>query len=166
MGRPQGIPEVPGTNDWAGLRRHLVEMRQAMLRLQGSVIPPDQVNNLKATAQAGAVIVHFTRSDGDAYVLYWNTTPSMNGATRIDLGLANSYVDEIGKEDITRYYWVKVKKGQMESAVSGPVSAKTLALTATITPPVPPPGSRQPARSDETGQVEPGRPTSGHYERP
>ena len=147
------------------LRRFLQEMRNAVKRLEASVVAPGTVSNLVATAKAGGVIIQFTRADGDAYILYWNSTPALDGARRIDLGLAAEYTDEIGAPDITRYYWVKTKKGQMENVPFGPVKAVTLALDASITPPTPPPGSQFPARSDETGQVEPGRPTGSFYER-
>lgn len=162
-GRPQGIPEVPSGID-PTVRRYLMEIRKAIKRLEGSVIPPRPVTNLRATAKAGGVILQFTRSDGDTYILYWNSTAGINGATRIDLGLANEYVDEIGDEGVKRYYWIKVKKGQMESEMAGPVYATTLALDAEITPPTRPPASENLIKSDETGEYHPSRPTATTHE--
>ena len=166
MGRPQGIPEVPSSPDWLALRRYLVEMRNAMVRLQASVLPPGVVNNLRATAKALGVIIDFTRSDGDAYTLYYNTLPSNNGATRIDLGMANSYTHDIGEEGKTFYYWIKPKKGQSEGEIAGPVKATTLAAGAVIVTPKPTTGSMYPARYDESGGILPGRPTGSYYEVP
>lgn len=163
-GRPQGIPEVPPTAEWQQLRRFLVESRNALKRLEASVVPPKQPSNLVATGKAGGVVVQFTRSDGDTYILYVSKTKSFTVATRIDLGMAAEYTHDIGAADETRYYWVKAKKGQLESLPTGPVGATTLALAVEITPPEPPPASQTPTRSDETGEVEPGRPTGSTYE--
>jgi hypothetical protein len=163
-GQVLGIPEVP-TNVEPQLRRFLVEIRKAIKRLEPSVVAPAQVSNMTATAKAGGAIIQFTRSDGDSYVLYRNTVASLNGSVRIDIGMANSYTDEIGVAAQKIFYWIKAKKGGMEGVPVGPVTATTLALNATITLPTAPPGSQQPTRSDENGQVEPGRPTSTTYER-
>jgi hypothetical protein len=161
---PQGIKDVPYNLD-PSLREFLQQIRNAIKRLENTVVAPQPATNLKATAKAGGIIVQFTRSDGDAYILYSNDTPSINGARRIDLGLAAEFTDEIGQAAFTRYYWIKAKKGQMESVMAGPVSATTLALNATITPPLPPPASQTIAKSDETGNYETGRPTSSIYEK-
>ncbi len=161
---PQKIREVPRNLD-PGLRELLVQMRNAILRQESTVIAPRPATNLRATAKAGGVIVQFTRSDGDAYILYFNDTPNINAARRIDLGQASEYTDEIGQADFTRYYWIKVKKGQMESPMTGPVKATTLALGTTIAPPAAPPGSEVMTRSDETQNIEVGRPTSSIFEK-
>lgn len=161
---PQGIPEVP-TNLDPTLRNFLTEVRKAVKRLESTVVPPNPATNLKCTAKALGVIVQFTRSDADAYILYFNDTPSLNGARRIDLGLASEYTDEIGQENFTRYYWIKPKKGQTEGSILGPVKATTLAAGTTITPPAAPPATQTPTTSDETRNVEVGRPTSSTYEK-
>ncbi len=163
-GQVYGLPEVPMNIDPA-LRRLLVEMRKAIQRHEPSVIPPNPVSNLTATPKAGGAIVQFTRSDGDAYILYRNTAPSLNGSVRIDLGLANSYTDEIGVPGQKVYYWIKAKKGSMENVPFGPVNCTTLDYDQEIALPAAPAGSQQPTRSDETRQIEPGRPTSTTYEK-
>jgi hypothetical protein len=163
-GQAYGLPEVP-LNIEPNLRRFLVELRKAIKRLEPSVVMPNQVSNLSVTAKAAGAIIQFTRSDGDAYILYRNTSATLNGSVRIDLGMANSYTDEIGAAGQKIFYWVKAKKGGMEGIPAGPVNTTTLALNASITPPTPPPGSQQPTRSDENEQIEPGRPTSTTYER-
>jgi hypothetical protein len=161
---PQKIDSVPMNIDPA-LRAFLQSIRNAVVSLQSTVVPPDPISNLKATPKAGGNIIQFTRSNGDAYILYFNTIPQLNGARRIDLGLAAEYTDEIGAEGIKRYYWIKAKKGQTESSFVGPVTATSLALGAAITPPDPPPATQNPIRSDETRNVEVGRPTSSTYEK-
>jgi hypothetical protein len=146
--RPQGIPECP-RNAPIALRRFYSEMRAAVLRVQQSVIAPAPPTNLKATAKAGGIIIQFTRSDGDSFVIYRNTTATLKNTVRIDLGGGNYYCDEIGAGAETRYYWVRAKKGNLESSLVGPVSATTLALGTAITPPEQPPGDSQPVWSDE-----------------
>jgi hypothetical protein len=161
---PHGIREVPRNLDPAH-REFLTQMRNAIKRLENTVVLPQPATNLKVTPKAGGNVIQFTRSDGDAYILYLSDTPSINGARRFDLGLAAEYTDEIGQETFTRYYWIKVKKGQMESAMIGPISGTTLALDAVIAPPIPPPPAQTMTRSDETDDLEVGRPTSSIYEK-
>lgn len=145
------IGEIPSGMDWITLRRRLVEMRNAIHRLAVSFDPPRPVTNLTATAQAGAILIMFTRTDGDRYILYWNSTPSMDEATRIDLGNKGEYTDLIGKSSILRYYYVRAKKGNMESTIAGPVYATTLGLAVEITPPSRPPAVDEKVFSDEYG---------------
>lgn len=163
-GQGYEIPEVPGNLD-PNLKNFLSAVRKALKRLEPSVIPPNSISNLTATAKAGGAIIQFTRSDADAYILYRNTLKTLNGAVRIDLGLANSYTDETGIAAQKVYYWVKSKKGSMESEPFGPVNATTLALNIGIVAPVQPPGSQQQSYSDETSQLEPGRPTATRYDK-
>lgn len=165
MTNPQSIRPVPMRGDWNSLRPFLQDIHKALSVLQSSIMPPAPVTNLVATAKAGGVIVQFTRSDGDQFILYANTTPNLNGAVRVDLALQAEYVDEVGAAAVKKYYWVKAKRGQIESTIAGPVSATTLALGTPITPPVAPAATQTPARSDETGNVEVGRPTGTSYER-
>lgn len=147
------------------LNRILNQMRDALLQINPSMVQPDSVTHLTATAKAGGVIVEFTRSDADRYVIYRNTTPSLNGSVLFDIGNSNRFVDDIGASGELRYYWVKGKKNQIEGIPYGPVSATTLALDAEITPATPPPGSATPAQSDEMNIIEAGRPTSGSYRK-
>lgn len=130
----------------------------AIKSLQPTVIPPTPPSNLKVTPKAGGNIIQFTRSNGDTYALYKNQQPTLNLATRVDLGRASQYVDDVGAADITVFYWIFAKTGQLISTVVGPTSGKTLALNATITPPTPPPASQTPTHSDTDNQVVPGRP--------
>jgi hypothetical protein len=75
----------------------------------------------------------------------------MNGAARIELGKKGEYVDDVGDSGVIRYYWVRAKKGSMESTLSGPVFATTLGLSVEITPPTRPPATDEQVFSDEFG---------------
>lgn len=146
-----GVPNVPqGTMDQVDFFRWV---RNTLVQQQEALLPPTTPTNVRATALAGAVQVDFTRSDGDAYVLYWNSTPSINLATRVDLGTANIYVDNIGDGSITRYYAIRAKKGDRNGELSPWVSATTLALGTAVTPPTPPPASDTPFTDQETDSV-------------
>lgn len=158
------IREIPRNID-PSLRLFLQDVRAALIRLSPSVIPSGAVTNLKATGKSGGVIIEFTRSDADTYILYRNSTPQLDGSVIFDIGNSNRFVDDIGASGLKYYYWVKGKKGLIEGGTSGPVNATTLALVAEITPPDPLPGSSTPTRSDETGNVIPGRPTVSTYKK-
>ena len=158
------LPPVPSNID-PNLKRFLTALRTHVLSESPSIIPPEAVSNLAATAKAGGVIIQFTRSDAESYILMRNTSKVIDGAIRFDIGNSNRFVDDIGASGITAYYWVKGKKGRIEGAVAGPVSATTLDLDTAITPPSVPPGSRYPARAVETGHVEPGHPSGESYEK-
>ena len=151
-----GVPEPPPGDFFRWVRNTLVD-------LQAALIPPDVVTNMRATALSGAIQVDFTRSDGDAYTLYWNTTPSLNGSVRIDLGTSNKYVDDIGAGSVKRFYAVRSLKGSVRGPVSAWVSATSLALGTAITPPTPPPAGGTPTVDQETEAIEPGYPGQTGY---
>lgn len=146
-----GVPEVPPGN--FGRQAFDEWVRNTLLSLQAAIIPPADITNGRATPLAGAIQVDFTRSDGDAYVLYWNTTPSINGATRIDLGTANKYVDNIGDVGIKRWYSIRAKKGPVNGNLSPWLTATTLALGTATTPPTPPPATATPFTDQETDSI-------------
>ena len=147
----RGIPEVPSDCS-VFMRRFLTDLRAVVVELAANQTqPPRPVTNLVATGQTGSILIQFTRSDGDTYVLYWNTAPTREGASRIDIGNTAAYSDTVGQSAVTRYYWVTAKKGTKESEVAGYVSATTVALGVEVPPPVPPPAVDQPIYSDERG---------------
>ena len=139
-----GVPEPPRGDPF------LQWVRNTLLGLQAALLPPGPVTNIRATALSGAIQVDFTRSDGDSYVLYWNTAPSLQGAVRIDLGGANKYVDDIGAGSVKRYYAVRAKNGNVSGEVSVWTPQTSLALGTAITPPVPPPPTETPFIDQET----------------
>ena len=108
-----GVPD-PGAPDF------LNWVRNEVLRLQQALIPPDVVTNFRATPLSGSIQIDFTRSDGDNFVLYWNSTPSVNLAVRIELVSTNKYVDNIGQGGIKRYYAVGLKNGKTEMMYAEP----------------------------------------------
>lgn len=118
-------------------------LRNTVVSLQSAIVPPGTPTNVTATPLAGANQIDFTRSGGDGYVLYVNTTPSINMATRVDLGTANTYVDQIGAGAVKRFYAVRAKTGSTNGAISSWVSATSLALGTATTPPTPPPATDQ-----------------------
>jgi hypothetical protein len=130
------------------LLKRLVEIRRAILE---GFNPPRPVKNLSATAKAGGILVQFTRTDGDSYVIYRNTTPSLNGSTRFELNKVGNFTDEIGKSAEKRYYWVRAKKGNLESTITGPVNATTLAQAAEATLPPAIPAVDEPVYSELMG---------------
>jgi hypothetical protein len=146
------LPEVPSHLD-VQTRRFLSELRSSVAEMQGSLTPPRPPSNLRATGQAGSILIQFTRSDGETYAIYWNTLPRLDGATKVDVGNSVSWSHNVGQGGVTRYYWVTARRGTLESAEIGPVSAVTAALGATVAPPPPPPASDQPIYSDERGYV-------------
>lgn len=146
-----GVPDVPRGN----LERMNFDRwtRNTLLDVQAALLQATVVSNLRATALAGAVQIDFTRSDGDAYVLYINSVPSINMATRVDLGTANLYVDQIGAGSILRYYGIVAMKGRVVGDLSPWVAQTTLALGVAITPPDPPPATETPFTDQETDSV-------------
>jgi len=148
----QGVPDIASPEFLRWVRNEIV-------RLQQAIIQPATVTNLRATPLAGSIQVDFTRSDGDNYVLYWNTTASINEATRIELGNTNKWVDVIGSGGVKRYYAVKAKKGPVEGQVSSWVMATTLALGTPVIPPEPPPATDFPFSDTESGGIGVGFPS-------
>ena len=144
------IKDVPHNLPLA-LRDFLTQMRNAVVELQEINQPPRPVINLVATAKAGGVIIQFTRTDGDHYIVYANTTPTLKEARVVDIGNKGEYVDDIGKSAELRYYWVRAKKGNLASTITGPVFATTLGLAVEITPPIAPPTTDEQVYSDELG---------------
>jgi len=142
-----GVPDVNQTTD---LLRWL---RTEVLRMQQALIPPALVSNFRVTALPGSNQIDFTRSDGDSYILYWNASASINGAVRIELGLANSYVDEIGDGGVHRFYAVKAKKGNVEGQVCPWRDQTTLPLDVPAVVPTPPPATQTPFEDQETQSV-------------
>lgn len=158
----QGILEVPTNplhpSSQDDMRRLLVQMRQSILELRSSLAPINSPTNLRATAQAFSIKVQWTREpNADGYEVLWNSTASLQGAHILDVGNSAEWTDNIGQQNITRFYWVRAyrRSSGTRSAETGPKSATTLASNAGITPPVPPPPSRILIVDQNTGHVIP-----------
>lgn len=153
---PRGVPlDQQLFNQW---------LLNQVTALQAAMIPASMVTNLRVTPVAGGNLVDFTRSDGDAYTLYVNSTPSVNNSLRVDLGVANRYTDDLGQGSIKRYYAVKAKKGTVPGTLSGWVSGTTLALGTPIVTPEPPPATAFPFTDQQTDSVEIAVPAGGEYD--
>lgn len=160
----EGLPEVPLNVD-PQLRRYLVAMRNAMVQIHSSVVPPGVVTNLRVTPFALGNKIEFTRSDAAHYILYWNNIADLPTANPVDLANAASYDHNVGAAGQTRYYWVKGKKGDMESDPAGPVVGVTLAVGAVIVPSAPPPPTATPTTSNETDRIVSGKPGLSGYDQ-
>jgi hypothetical protein len=157
--RQRGVPEVPldaPSRDW------LVELRQNVVDLRGTLAVPNAPSNFKATALAFAVLLQWTRGqNSDGTQVLWNSTPTLAGANIIDVGGSAQHVDYVGNTAITRFYWVRSYDSQAPtsspstSSAVGPLSATTLASGVGVTPPAPPPGGGTMAIEPTTGHVVP-----------
>lgn len=153
---PTGIREVP--NDFpAHQRNFLSDLRNAVVRLQSSVTPTRPPTNLKVTPIAAANVIQFTRSDGDAYVVYSSPTADITKATAYQIGSVQQFTEQLGAGGVKRFYWVSAVKAATgtTSALTGPVSATTLAIGAAATVPTPPPATDSPETDASTGGKSP-----------
>ncbi len=135
----------------------------AIQNLQASFIPPTTVTNLRVTPQPGGNLIDFTRSDGDSYTLYINTTGSIDLATRVRLGASNRYTHTVGLAGVLYYYAVKANKGALSGDVSPWVSGTTLGLAVPAANPEPPPATEFPFLDQETNSVEVAVPSGSDY---
>jgi len=142
---PSGVPlDVDNFNRW---------VVNAISNLQSAFIPPTTVTNLRVTPQPGGNLIDFTRSDGESYTLYINTTGSVNLATHVQLGTANRYTHSVGKAGILYYYAVQAFKGSLAGEVSPWISGTTLGLAVPAAQPDPPPATEFPFVDQETDAV-------------
>lgn len=136
----------------------------AINNLQTALLPPSTVTNLRATPQPGGNLIDFTRSDGDTYTLYINTTPSINGSERVRIGPSNRYSHNVGIAGILYYYAVKAVKGVVNGEVSPWVSGITLGLAVPAASVDPPPATEFPFVDQETDATEISVPSGGEYD--
>ena len=162
MGADFGLPTLP-MGVPLDQQRFNEGVLSALKNLQSALIPPTMVSNMRVTPIAGGNIIDFTRSDGESYTLYINTTGSINGAQRIDLGLANRYTNDLGQGGITRYYAIEAKTGNVHGSLSPWVAGTTLALGTAITTPTPPPATEFPFMDQETDATEVAVPSGIDY---
>lgn len=134
-------------------RKFFTEIRNAIVQLQGSKVPPRAPTNLAIVPIAGGNAIQFTRSDGDYYRLYVSNSPDFGAANVIDLGDTGQYSHVFGEAAITKFYWVKAfKSSGMPSDPAGPLSGTSLALNTGTTVPTPPPGTDTPSEDTFTGK--------------
>jgi hypothetical protein len=132
------IPSVPVVAD-SGLQNFLTAIKQSVEQSNSVVPTPQAVSGLTATPIAGGIVVQFVRSNAANFRLFYNTTANQKSASIVDLGSNNRYTDNVGQGGETRYYWVQAQNANAasDSLIVGPVSATSLALTATASVPKP-----------------------------
>ncbi len=153
----RGVPEVPfGIKD-PQVRQHLIDMRECVKTLMGTLAPPAVPSNAKVTAQPLGNLVQWTRGiSSDYHELLVSSTPSTQKAQVVDVGNSASYFDNIGDTGIQRFYWIRSRKftgARSLNVFAG--KGTTLASTATVTPPIAPPSSQIQALNTQTGHIEP-----------
>lgn len=137
-------------------RDFLQSLRDAVIEAQGSLAPPEAVENLRVTPIAGGNLVEFTRTNAVSYVLFWNTVPNFNTASPIPIQLDARYEHIIGAGSVKIHYWIRARQPSGQEVIVGPESGITLALGTPVTPPTPPaPGTipypRDAGDGSETG---------------
>jgi hypothetical protein len=153
----RGLPEVPmGIKD-AELRRHLIDMRECVKTLMGTLAPPAVPSNAKVTAQPLGNLVQWTRGiSSDYHELLISSTPSTANAQVLDVGDSASYFHNVGDSGVKYFYWIRARKftgARSLNVLAG--SGTTLSSTSTVTPPTPPPSSQIQAKNQQTGHIEP-----------
>ena len=117
------------------------------------VIPATPVNNTRVTPQPGGNLIDFTRTDGESYTLFINTTPSINLSTLVELGTSNRYTHAVGIGGLKFWYAVKTNKGNLVGPLSDWKDGTTLALTTPAAAVVPPVATDFPFEDQETESV-------------
>jgi hypothetical protein len=140
QGLPRHMPEVPQHLDNA-TRHFLSSLRETVLGLRGQLAPPTVPTNLKVTPISFGNLVQWTRSvNADWFEVLWNTVPDLATAQIVPVGDAAQWTDNIGKNGILRYYWVRAARNNgYRSNPSAPLSGTSLASGTAVTPPPPPP---------------------------
>lgn len=158
----QRLPEVPMGPELSQQHRNfLVELRKTVLQLQGVAAPPGLPANLKVTPQSFGNLIQWSRGTGaDFHEVLWNTKPTIINAQVVPVQNAAQWQDNIGKNGVQRWYWVRAVKQVALHAVTrtvevGPISGTTLASGTGVTPPTPPPSGVNQALNERTGGREP-----------
>jgi len=143
------------------LRGFMVELRKSIVQLQGQIASPGMPSNLKVTPQAFGNLIQWSRGTGaDFHEVLWNTSPTVINANVVPVQNAAQWADNVGKNGIKRWYWVRAVKQTALHAVTrttelGPIAGTTLASGSAVTPPTPPaPGVNQ-VLNQRTGGREP-----------
>ena len=135
-----------------------------LTNLSSQLTAPSLVSNLRVTPQPGGNLIDFTRSDGDAYTLYLNTTASIDLATRVQLGTSNRYTHAVGVGGQLYYYAVRANKGNLAGSVSGWIAGTTLAVGTPAVAVTPLPATEFPFKDQETDSTEAAYPVGPRFE--
>lgn len=138
-------------------QQFLSDVREQLLQLRQRQAIPDAPTNVKATGQAFSNLVQWTRSgDADYYEVLHALTPALTDPHLqiTDVGNSALWVDHIGNNGITKFYWVRARKRTGASSLEvGPASAITLIAATGVTPPPPPPPANILVTDQATGRV-------------
>lgn len=156
----QGLQSLPvkfdPKKDWGTVRMVLLSMQSNIADMQGVLTTPRRPQSITATAAAFANIIRFVKTNGDRYELMMGPTANLKDAYLVDIGDTGYFVDYIGKDAITRYYWVRSvniigSHTRVYSEYLGPVSATTLTVAGAVAPPAFPYVGDQPVQDQTTG---------------
>lgn len=148
-----GIPEVPSSVDQQS-RVFMQQMRNAVVRLQGSKASARPVTNLRVTPVGFGNVIDYTRSDGDSYTLWWSLAADSTKANPIPIGQQSRYTHTVGRDGVKVFYWVQaIRDNGQNSKLVGAKFGVTLLSNAAVTIPDPPPPSDDPVFDDGTGRL-------------
>lgn len=150
MSVPFGRPELPMSvpldqRNWNSFVWNVIQA--------AVFVPATVVDNLRVTPQPGGNLIDFTRTDGESYTLYINTTPSINLSTLVELGTSNRYTHAVGIGAVKFWYAVKTNKGNLIGPISFWKSGTTLDLAIPAAAVDPPPATEFPFADQETESV-------------
>jgi hypothetical protein len=152
----RGIPEVPmDVGSKEEMRRFLSDLRQTVVDLRGSQVPPTPPTNFKATPIGFGVLLQWTRGlHADGTEVLWSLTPTLASAVVIDAGSGHQYVDYTSNTT-KRFYWIRSydNHAPVRSRETGPVNATPLASGTSVAAPTAPPANQGQTRDTTTGRV-------------
>lgn len=123
--------------------RVLSDMREQLVELRGTLAPPATPGNFAVTPQAFSNLVQWSRvNDADFYEVRHGFSANAGDATVIvqDVGSSQQWVDHVGNNGITKFYWVRAAKlTGARSQWTTTLSGTTLTSATGVTPPNPPP---------------------------
>lgn len=157
----RGLPEVPlDPTNATLLRRFLVDIREQIKQVRGAQSVPTGALNVTATGMAFAVLVQWTGGINAAgHYVYWSNTPNFSDAFGVDVGDSHQWTDFVGKDGITRHYWVvPYNKSGAKGQAAGPAKATTLTSGTAVTPPTPPPPTQAQTYNTSVDQLVPRTP--------
>ena len=153
----RGVPEVPFGIADPQHRQFLIDLRECVKSLMGTLAPPTPPSNPKVTAQPLGNLVQWTRGiSSDYHELLVSSTPNIQNAQVIDVGNSPQYLDSVGDKNIQRFYWIRSRKftgARSRNIFVG--KSTTLDSTSLVTPPTPPPSSQIQVDNTQTGHIEP-----------
>lgn len=136
MNQTPKLPTLPTFSD-SSQQQYFQGLHEVVSGLLASTAAPNAPTNLTVSSLPGGNTVQFTRSNAISYVLFMGNSADRSQATQVNLGSTNSYIDNVGRGAVARYYWVQgLSQSGTPSTITGPKSGTTGAL-GTAAPPLP-----------------------------